>query len=151
MSVLCLWTGVVALVIMVLSITVLVLLRYTIQYSPRISEDLSKFMMVLFTYLFSPYVYREHLHSGMEMLIESWWPWFQHFVKLLLHCLVVVLALFLLNTGIEFYNNGATLINPTFNITNNYFYWVVPASFLLLIPVAIELAIDEYTLLRSSL
>ena len=143
--------GVVALACMVITITILVVLRYVFGYSPTYSEDLSKFLMVMFTFLFAPYAYRSHLHSGVSVLIEAWWPWLQHGVKCLLHALIFICSLYFCKVGIEFFNNGAGLISPTFSISFGYFYWIVPLSFMLMVPVALELFLDECALFKESL
>ena len=140
----CLWIGSITLACMVLIITLLILLRYGFNESPVYSEELSKYLMVLFTFFFAPYAYREGLHSGVSLLVTSWPTKVQHTIAFLMHFLILFSICYLTKVGIDFFFNGFNLQSPTFEISYSWFYWVIPLSFFLTIPVALELMIVEF-------
>lgn len=136
--------GVAALVLMVITITILIILRYGFSYSPVYSEELSKYLMVLLTFFFAPYAYREGLHSGVNLFVSSWPDKVRHVINFLVHSFIFLTLCYLTKTGIDFFNNGRILFSSTFEVPYSYFYWIVPLSFALMTIVSLELIIVEY-------
>jgi TRAP-type C4-dicarboxylate transport system permease small subunit len=110
-------------------------------YSLDWAEELARVALVWSVLLSAPYAYRKGAHVAIVSFAEALPPRLLVLASLLLNLLVVWILSALLLESVAFWRRGLEISASTLDIKMAWIYWIVPASFTLLILVGLELIV----------
>ena len=103
------------------------------------AEELARVALVWSVLLTGPYAYRKGAHVAIVSFAEALPRRMLVVASLLLNLLVVWILSALLLESVAFWRRGLDISASTLDIKMAWIYWIVPASFTLLILVGLEL------------
>jgi TRAP-type C4-dicarboxylate transport system permease small subunit len=103
------------------------------------AEELARVALVWSVLLTGPYAYRKGAHVAIVSFAEALPPRMLVVASLLLNLLVVWILSALLLESVAFWRRGLEISASTLDLKMAWIYWIVPASFTMLILVGLEL------------
>ncbi len=125
--------------LMVLFAIAQILSRGLFSYSLDWAEEFARFALVWSVLLVAPFAYRRGAHIAIGAFSEALPQWLRLLLSMALNLLVGWICLRFLLEGIEFWRRGLTLQATTVPLSMAWVYAIVPATFSLLLSVALEL------------
>ena len=113
--------------------------RGLLDYSLDWAEELARVALVWSVLLSAPYAYRKGAHVAIVSFAEALPPRLLVIVGLVLNLLIVWILSALLVESVAFWRRGLEISASTLELKMAWIYWIVPASFTLLILVGLEL------------
>ena len=113
--------------------------RGLLDYSLDWAEELARVALVWSVLLSAPYAYRKGAHVAIVSFAEALPPRLLVLVGLVLNLLIVWILSALLVESVAFWRRGLEISASTLELKMAWIYWIVPASFTLLIVVGLEL------------
>ncbi|MBZ8131853.1 TRAP transporter small permease [Afifella sp. IM 167] len=134
-----LWAASLAILGMAILVAVQVFFRYVLNNSLSWVEDVSLMMLAASAFLIMPYALRHSLHMGVDLLRELLPAPLRFLVEALSAVTIICLSVFLAEVSWQF-TAGSSMMANAVPIKMQYIYGLMPLSFALLVPVALELA-----------
>lgn len=101
-------------------------------------EELARFMMVWMTFLVAPYAYRNKLNVGVEIFTDRIDGFSKRLLTIFTHLLIGFLSFHLMLLSVDMTLRGAEIRASSINLSLNYVYCILPASFILLSLISVE-------------
>lgn len=127
------------LALMTLIVVLQVLFRYGLNSSLTWSEDVALMMMVWVAFAVAPIAYRQGSNVALDSLIKLIPGRAGFLLYLLMHILLAVTLLVLLSEALALIGRSRIRAN-TVDVDMKYIYMIMPAAFVAMMAVALELA-----------